>query len=129
MHFMVENYQGNDLAYFEEPLSNFDQTYHNLFPAYQKLVIARDTETVFQVLKKMRDNRVSCIPIERQLSPLDPHTTRTVGLAFQTDIMFLMRLPDFWKHLDDPIIQFVTELNGLEEDPQYQELLQHGEDT
>jgi hypothetical protein len=34
MHFMVENYQGNDLAYFEEPLSNFDQTYHNLFPAY-----------------------------------------------------------------------------------------------
>ena len=34
MHFMVENYQGNDLAYFEEPLSNFDQTYHNLFPPY-----------------------------------------------------------------------------------------------
>jgi hypothetical protein len=36
--------------------------------------------------------------------------------------MFLLRLPDFWKHLDDPIIQFVTDLNGLEEDPQYQEL-------
>jgi hypothetical protein len=36
--------------------------------------------------------------------------------------MFLLRLPDFWKHLDDPIIQFVTDLNGLEEDSQYQEL-------
>lgn len=60
---------------------------------------------------------------------MDPHTTRTVGLAFQTDIMFLMRLPEFWKHLDDPIIQFVTDLNGLEEDPQYQELFQHGEDN
>ena len=46
MKFMVENYQGNDLAYFEEPLSNFDNTYHNLFPTYQKLVIAKDTDTV-----------------------------------------------------------------------------------
>jgi hypothetical protein len=46
MRFMVENYQGNDLAYFEEPLSNFDNTNHNLFPTYQKLVIAKDTDTV-----------------------------------------------------------------------------------
>ena len=65
----------------------------------------------------MRENKVSCVPIERQLSPTEPHTTRTVGLAFQTDIMFLLRLPDFYKHLEEPIIQFVTDLNGLEEDP------------
>jgi hypothetical protein len=30
--------------------------------------------------------------------------------------MFLLRLPDFPKILDEPVIKFVTELNGLEED-------------
>jgi hypothetical protein len=30
--------------------------------------------------------------------------------------MFLLRLPDFAKILDEPVIKFVTELNGLEED-------------
>ena len=64
----------------------------------------------------MRDNRVSCIPIERPISSTDTHTTRTVGLSFLTDIMFLLRLPDFAKILDEPVIKFVTELNGLEED-------------
>jgi hypothetical protein len=34
MKFMVENYTGNDLSFFEEPLSNFDLTHHNLFPSY-----------------------------------------------------------------------------------------------
>ncbi len=65
MNFMLENYTGSDLSIFEEPLSNFDLTHHNLFPTYQKLVMARDTDTLFSVLKKMRDNRVSCIPIEK----------------------------------------------------------------
>jgi hypothetical protein len=30
--------------------------------------------------------------------------------------MFLFRLPNFWKLLDEPVISFVTDLNGLEED-------------
>ena len=30
--------------------------------------------------------------------------------------MFLLRLPNFWQYLDEPVINFVTELNGLEED-------------
>ena len=90
-------------------------------------MIARDQDSLFQVLKKMRDNRVSCIPLERPISPTDPHTTRTVGLSFLTDIMFLLRLPDFHKHLDEPVIKFVSELNGLEEDLSYSELIgEHG---
>jgi hypothetical protein len=44
---MVENYTGNDLTFFEEPLSSFDLTHHNLFPSYQKLVIARDQDSLF----------------------------------------------------------------------------------
>lgn len=71
----------------------------------------------------MRDNRVSCIPLERSISLTDPHNTRTVGLAFLTDIMFLLRLPDFHKHLDEPVIKFVSDLNGLEEDLSYSELI------
>lgn len=78
--------------------------------------MARDTDSLFSVLKKMRDNRVSCIPIEKQVNPCDQRATRTVGLAFLTDIMFLLRLPNFWRHLDEPVINFVTDLNGLEED-------------
>lgn len=116
MKFLVENYTGSDLTIFEEPLSNFDLTHHNLFPSYQKLVIARDTDSLFSVFKKMRDNRVSCIPIERQLSSADPHTTRTVGLAFLTDIMYLLRLPNYYQRLDDHVINFVMDLNALEED-------------
>jgi hypothetical protein len=75
----------------------------------------------------MRDNRVSCIPLERSISPADPRTTRTVGLAFLTDIMFLLRLPEFFKLLDEPVIKFVSDLNGLEEDQAYTEILgEHG---
>ena len=62
--FLVENYTG-DISFFEKPLVKFDVAENNLFPSYQKLVITRDTDTLFQVLKKMRDNRVSCIPVER----------------------------------------------------------------
>ncbi len=123
MNFLVENYTGNDLSIFEEPLTNFDLTHHNLFPSYQKLVMARDSDSLYSVLKKMRDNRVSCIPIEKTVHPDDPHTTKTVGLAFLTDIMFLLRIPDFWKYLDEPVLKFVMELNGLDED------FDHGEKT
>lgn len=71
----------------------------------------------------MRDNRVSCIPLERSISQTDQHNTRTVGISFLTDIMFLLRLPDFHKHLDEPVIKFVSDLNGLEEDLSYSELI------
>ena len=70
IRFLVENYTG-DISFFEKPLIKFDITQHNLFPSYQNLVITRDTESLYQVLKKMRDNRVSCIPVERQISPND----------------------------------------------------------
>ena len=117
MKFLVETYTGTDLSFFEEPLSSFDLSHHhNLFPSYQKLVIARDTDSLFQVLKKMRDNRVSCIPIEKLINAQDPHNTRSVGLAFLNDIMYLLRMPEFYRQLDEPCINFVKEINGLEED-------------
>jgi hypothetical protein len=30
--------------------------------------------------------------------------------------MFLLRLPNYWVNLDEPVIKFVTDLNGMEED-------------
>lgn len=64
----------------------------------------------------MRDNRVSCMPIERPISQQDEFTTKTVGLAFLTDLMFLFRVPNYYKYLEEPIINFITDLNALEED-------------
>lgn len=67
----------------------------------------------------MRDNRVSCIPIERQINPNDEFTTRTVGIAFLTDLMFLFRVPNYYKYFDEPIINFTTDLNALEDDSNF----------
>lgn len=78
--------------------------------------MAKDTDSLFSVLKKMRDNRVSCIPLEKQLQTSDQFTSKTVGLAFLTDITFLFRLPNFYKYLDEPVISFVMDINGLDED-------------
>lgn len=64
----------------------------------------------------MRDNRVSCIPVERQIKPTEEFTTRTIGLAFLTDLMFMFRVPGYYKYLDEPISNFITDLNALEED-------------
>jgi hypothetical protein len=33
--------------------------------------------------------------------------------------MFLFRLPNYYKYLDEPVINFVSDLNGLEEDANY----------
>lgn len=64
----------------------------------------------------MRDNRVSCMPIERPINEKDEFTTKTIGLAFLTDLMFFFRVPNYYKYLDEPIINFVTDLNAIEED-------------
>lgn len=50
------------------------------------------------------------------MSQIEAHQTKTVGLSYLTDIMFLLRLPNFWRHLEEPVIKFVTDLNGLDED-------------
>jgi len=64
----------------------------------------------------MRDNRVSCIPIERQINQNEEYQTRTIGLAYLTDLMFMFRVPNYYKYLDEPVINFITDLNALEED-------------
>ena len=40
-------------------------------------------------------------------------------MAFLTDLMFLFRLPAYYKYLDEPIINFVADLNGLDEDANF----------
>lgn len=67
----------------------------------------------------MRDNRVSCIPVERQINSAEEFTTRTIGLAFLTDLMFMFRVPGYYKYLDEPILNFITDLNALEEDTMF----------
>ena len=74
---------------------------------------------MISVMKKMRENRISCIPIERQISPSDEFTTRTVGIAYLSDLMFLLRIPNYYRYLEEPIINFIIDLNGLEEDGNY----------
>ena len=116
--FLVENYNG-DISFFEVPLHNFDLPNSQLFPKVSKIVQAKDQDSLISVMKKMRENRISCIPIERQINPNDEFTTRTVGIAYLSDLMFLLRIPNYYRYLEEPIINFIIDLNGLEEDGNY----------
>eukprot|EP00347_Sterkiella_histriomuscorum_P010749 403375069 len=118
IRYLVDNYNG-DLSFFDKPIIQFTINHVNVFPQIPKLVYAKETETVFNVLKKMCDNRVSCIPIERQIKPSEEFTTRTIGLAYLTDLMFMFRVPGYYKYLDEPILNFITDLNALEEDTMF----------
>jgi hypothetical protein len=40
----------------------------------------------------------------------------TVGFSFLNDIYYLFRLPHYYKYLDRPVMEFVSELNGLDDE-------------
>lgn len=76
------------------------------------------TDTLYEVLKKMRDNQVSNVIIERsyQSKETQREVTETVGMLFLTDLMYLLRQVNFFEILTQPVMQFVMQLNGSEED-------------
>lgn len=55
---------------------------------------AQHTDTLFEVLLKLRENRVSMITIEKR-DQTHPDKVETVGLVFLTDLMFILKQLNF----------------------------------
>ena len=106
--FIVKNYTG-DLSVFRK--SKID-TY-----AHQTLVRSLKEDLLIEVLYQMKQKRISIVPIEDRLpchsQQRDSDTPSfTVGLVFITDLLFLLRLPNFWELLSQPVSTFLEELYG-----------------
>lgn len=82
------------------------------------MVKASYMDPLIDVLKKMRDNHVSTVFIERtyQHKESKSEVTETVGMVFLTDLMYLFRQVNFFEILQQPVIHFVMHLNGSEDD-------------
>lgn len=61
---------------------------------------------MFQVLRKMRDWRVSVVSIEAA------EGNYTVALCFLNDLLYLLRLPDYYYFFNQPVMVFLKELNS-----------------
>lgn len=115
MTFLVNNYKG-EIDFFKSKfikLENLNDISH--FSKNHNLVSAQHTDTLFEVLQKLRENRVSMISIDRKKHIHDART-ETVGIVFLTDLMYILRQVNFHEILTQPIIKFVMNLNGTEED-------------
>ncbi len=75
----------------------------------------KDTDSLLDILKIMRDQKVSCVPLEKGINSTPGAPVKTIALSYLFDLMFLLKLPNFWKYLEEPAINLVIELNGLDE--------------
>lgn len=67
----------------------------------------------------MKQKRISLLPVEDYLpchANQSDAPSFTVGLVFLTDLLFLLRLPNFWELLSQPVSVFLEELYGNEQD-------------
>ena len=115
--FLVNNYKG-EIGFFRHHFSKFDTNISHC-SVNQNLVRAQHTDTLFEVLQKMRDFRISSIIIERQFvlkSNPQKDQTESVGIVFLNDLMYLLRQINFHEILTQPVMKFVMHLNGTEED-------------
>jgi len=65
MTFLVNNYKG-EIDFFQNKFSKLENTSNiSHFSKNQNMVRAEHTDTLFEVLQKLRENRVSMITIER----------------------------------------------------------------
>ena len=97
LNFLINNYQG-EVDFFKHSFQKFEnQSYISHFTKNQNLVRAQHTDSLYEVLLKLRENRVSMITIERQF--FDEQTQRdkieTVGIVFLSDLMFLLKQLNF----------------------------------
>jgi len=79
----------------------------NLFSDDQKLITCKDSDKLLTVLKMMMQHRISVVPVESH----HKNQSYTVGLCFLNDLRYLLKLPDFTRYLDWPILRFIKEMN------------------
>ena len=92
--FLVNNYKG-ELDFFSQSFTMIEKSTNNVSHCSRNpnLVKASHLDSLFEVLKKMRDNHVSNVIIERDYQNKDTQreVTETVGIVFLTDLMYLFR--------------------------------------
>lgn len=127
MEFLLNNYKG-DISFFKHKFRKFENTQSiSHFSKNLNLVTALHNDTLYEVLQKLKNNRVSMIVINRNFVNVNSKkkTTETMGLVFLTDLMFLFRQLNFHELLIQPVSKFVMNLNGSEEDRKlYKERIQ-----
>ena len=62
----------------------------------------------------MKQKRISLVPIEEKNDVQAGHEilSHTIGLVFLSDLLFLLRLPNYWELLNQPVSDFLEELYG-----------------
>lgn len=116
MEFLLNNYKG-DIDFFKTKFRKFENKMdRSYFSSNLNLVTAQHNDTLFEVLQKLRDNRVSMIVVNRSYTIQNQPTTETMGLVFLTDLMCLLRQQNFHELLTQTVNKFVITLNGTEED-------------
>ena len=119
--FLVDNYKG-EIDFFSQNFTMIERSTNNVSHCQrnQNLVKASYTDSLCNVFKKMRDSRVSTVFIERTYQSKDTQrdVTETVGMVYLTDLMYLFRQVNFYEILSQPVMHFIMNLNGSEEDHQ-----------
>ena len=104
---MVNNFSG-DLSVFKRPEHKIDSHLH------QQLIRSFKDDTLLEVLLEMKQKRISLVPIEEKNDVQAGHEilSHTIGLVFLSDLLFLLRLPNYWELLNQPVSDFLEELYG-----------------
>lgn len=76
---MVTHWVGKDLSIFRIPLRQLDMLFQT------ELVRCKESDSLFSVLRKMRDYRIGIIPIESNEGGY------TVGLFFKLDMIYVLK--------------------------------------
>lgn len=114
--FLVNNYKG-EIGFFKHYFQKFESKAEISHCSKNKnLVRAHHTDTLYEVLQKLRENKVSMILVERIFTKNSIQKSETVGIVFLSDLMFILRQLNFHEILTQPVIKFVMSLNGTEDD-------------
>lgn len=116
--FLVNNYKG-EISFFKHYFSKFEtQSNISHCSKNKNLVRAQHTDTLYEVMTKLRENKISMIIVERSSVSIKTgvQKSETVGIVFLTDLMFILRQLNFHEILTQPVIKFIMNLNGTDED-------------
>ena len=93
--FLVNNYKG-EIGFFKHYFQKFESRAEIAHCSKNKnLVRALHTDSLFEVLQKLRENKVSMILVERLFTKNSVQKSETVGIVFLSDLMFILRQLNF----------------------------------
>lgn len=85
-NFVTDHWQ-KDLDCFRIPIGSFETLFST------EMIRCRESDTLFEALRKMNDNRVSVLAVQADSDEF------TVGLCFMNDLLYLLKLPDYVTYL------------------------------